>query len=226
MRMINAWFLPCLFLACGLGNMKAVAEEVEEADVTVETGKTPPPKEKSKAESDVRAHYLITVTNDYIVEAYKNGVVIPDAQRELLLERFGATAEKIIVEVRDGDWLVFHVVHNHLRWGGAKYFAVAGCLAENKFGFVSDPASSQWSACDDPGQAADYVRLRDYGAKTRASVETNPWSEGDPHMRTYAGKSFAGKALWGQAPSTWVKFLVEAPAGAPAKAQINVYLKK
>ena len=224
MRMFNPWLLPCVLMACGLGNVKATTEEVE---VEGDAPKLAPKVEKTKAAaSDVRAHYLVTVANDYIIEAYKNGVLIPDAKRELLDEIFGATVERITLDVRDGDWLVFHVVHNHLRWGGTKFFAVAGCLAENKFGFVSDPASPQWSACDDPAQAADFVRLREYGTKTRASVETNAWSEGMDRMHDAAGKSFNGKPLWGLAPSTWIKFLVDAPAAATPKAEIKVYLNK
>src|SRR5687768_17044710 len=78
---------------------------------------------ESKA-TGVQARHLITVANDYIVEVCRNGKRIPDAKRELLEERFGATAERITVDVRKGDWLVFHVVHNRIRWGGSKYFAV------------------------------------------------------------------------------------------------------
>ena len=39
----------------------------------------------------------------------------------------------------------------------------------------------------------------------------NPWSEGDPNMKETAGEQFSGKALWGNAPSTWIKFA--APGG-------------
>src|SRR3954466_4145755 len=72
------------------------------------------------------ADYLITVADDFIVEVYHNGQRVPDSARELILERFGATGEKIKVPVKRGDWLVFHVVANRLRWDGSKYFAVAG----------------------------------------------------------------------------------------------------
>ncbi|MBV8398694.1 MAG: hypothetical protein JOZ17_08130, partial [Acetobacteraceae bacterium] len=31
--------------------------------------------------------------------------------------------------------------NNRLRWGGASYFAVAGCFARDEFGFVSRPGA-------------------------------------------------------------------------------------
>jgi hypothetical protein len=169
--------------------------------------------EEASPKSDVLCQYLVTVANDYIVEAYRNGEKVPDEKRELILDRFGATIEKIQMEVRRGDWLVFHVVHNHLRWGGTKYFAVAGCQAKNEFGFVSDPASADWSSCDDPAKVSEFIKNRDHGIKTRARTIENPWSEGDPDMKVTAGENFGGKALWGGAPSTWIKFV--APGGAP-----------
>src|SRR4051812_2982701 len=89
----------------------------------------------AEREDAVKANYLITVADDFVVEIYKNGQRVPDAQRTLILERFGATAERVSVAVRAGDWLVFHVVHDRLRWNGSKYFAVAGCFGENEFGF-------------------------------------------------------------------------------------------
>ena len=154
------------------------------------------------------ASYLVTATDDFIVEAYKNGARIPDDKRQLLDEIHGATAERINVDVRGGDWLVFHVVNNRLRWDGAKYFAVAGCTGENEFGFVSDPGSSDWSVCDDPGRARDFIRQRDDGTETRASIIGKPWSDGDKTIRKHAGAEFPGKPLWGGAASTWIKFVV------------------
>ncbi len=175
-----------------------------------------PTREARTQANALQAHHLITVANDYIVEVYKNGKRIPDAQRELLEERFGATVERITVDVRKGDWLVFNVVHNRIRWGGSKYFAVAGCIDDTKTGFVSDPASQQWSVCDDPAKSAEFIRNRDAGTEVRASAIANPWVEGDGYIRKFAGEGFSGKSLWGGAPSTWIKFV--AGAAAPAVA--------
>lgn len=167
------------------------------------------------------ATHLITVTDDFVVEAYKNGRRIE--QRTLLDEIYGATVERMDVQVRQGDWLVFHVANNRLRWGGAKYFAVAGCFGKNEFGFVSDPASGLWSVCDDPGRARDFIRLREEGTEVRASVIAQPWADGDGHMRAHAGEDFPGKPLWGGGSSTWIKYVVPhdprrrvfLPVGAP-----------
>src|SRR6476646_5439873 len=81
------------------------------------------PRERSGRETPpLRARYLITVADDFLVDVYRNGRAVPDAKRTLLDERFGATVERLDVEVRKGDWLVFNVVNNRMRWGGASYF--------------------------------------------------------------------------------------------------------
>jgi len=181
------------------------------------------PKQVAKKVSrpnNLLAAHLITVTDDFIVEAYKNGTRIQDGQRTLLNEIFGATAERINVDVRPGDWLVFHVVNNRLRWEGSKYFAVAGMLGENDFGFVSDPASEAWSVCDDPERVRDFIRHRDEGTEIRASPIAKPWGEGDDHMRQNAGAGFPGKALWGGGASTWIKFV--APKNHPKPVSLSV----
>jgi hypothetical protein len=178
---------------------------------------SPPPEAVPKKTPEVRCDYLITVADDFVVDVYHNGKPVPESKRELLVERFGATAEKVKVSVRNGDWLVFHVVQNRLRWAGSKYFAVAGCFAANEFGFVSDPASADWSVCDDPAKAPDFIRSRAAGGKERAVAIEVPWGEGDQHMKECAGNGFGGKALWGRAPSTWIKFV----AGQPDAADQN-----
>lgn len=155
------------------------------------------------------ADHLITVTDDFVIEAYKNGRVIK--ARNLVAEIYGATVERIDVQVRPGDWIVFHVANNRLRWGGVKYFAVAGIFGKNQFGLVSDPNSTDWSVCDDPGRAREFIRNRDEGTDIRASVIANPWAEGDDHMRAHAGADFPGRPLWGGGSSTWIKYV--APAG-------------
>ncbi|MDB6120538.1 MAG: hypothetical protein JWO08_4319 [Verrucomicrobiaceae bacterium] len=176
------------------------------------------------------ASYLITVTDDFMVEAYKNGVRIPDDERRMLDEIHGATAERISVDVRAGDWLVFHVVNNRLRWDGAKYFAVAGCTGENSFGFVSDPDSGDWSVCDDPGRAPNFVGQRDEGTETRASPIAKPWSDGGATIRKHAGAGFPGKPLWGGATSTWIKFVMPKnqikPAALPGNGAIEAVIEK
>ncbi len=167
-----------------------------------------PPKPTKKASPDLRARWLTVVAKDFVIEVYKNGRRIPDTDRKLLLDRFGASAERISVDVKTGDWLVFHVAHNRLRHRGSKYFAVAGSLDEEHFGFVSRPDSEAWSVCDDAGRSPNFIRHRDVGTEARAMPITHPWEEGRKFMRKYTGRDFSGQAVWGAAPSTWIKFIV------------------
>jgi len=189
----------------------------------VDDGSVKPKSVEKKAQpsKDQMAAHLITVTDDFVVEAYKNGVRIQDGQRTLLNEIFGVTVERMNVQVHPGDWLVFHVVNNHLRWGGSKYFAVAGMLGTNEFGFVSDPASEAWSVCDDPDHVRDFIRRRDEGTEIRASPIAKPWEEGDEHMRQNAGAGFPGKALWGGGASTWIKFVARKNHPKPATRPVK-----
>src|SRR4051794_124557 len=91
----------------------------------------------------VLANKVFTAADDFVVEVYHNGEKVPDAKRTMLEDRFGATAERIDIDVRQGDWLVFNVVNNRFRWEGASYFGVAG-KGEDGVAFVSDPADSRW----------------------------------------------------------------------------------
>nr|MBA3312116.1 hypothetical protein [Planctomycetaceae bacterium] len=147
--------------------------------------------------------------DDFVVDVYHNGVKVPDEKRHLLEERFGATAERVDVEVRRGDWLVFHVVNNRLRWGGAKYFAVAGSFGRDEFGFASDLSSGAWSACDSPREADRFIGKRDYLRHRAASAIAIPWADGTPMMHAHAGPSWNGSPIWGAAPSTWIKVAVD-----------------
>src|SRR3954468_24396185 len=114
-----------LFTA-GLCASTLAAEEKRE--VAAEIAPDPGKQLASLARDGAVANYLVTVADDFVVEVYHNGQRVPDSARELILERFGATGEKINIAVKSGDWLVFHVVSNRLRWDGSKYFAVAGCF--------------------------------------------------------------------------------------------------
>ena len=141
-----------------------------------------------------------------MIDVYHNGKPVPDDRRELLLDRFGASAEKVNVKVVEGDWLVFHVAHNRLRHQGSKFFAAAGMLDDNEFGFVSDKGSKHWTVCDDPAGAAKFIAQRRSGLEHTASSIERVWEEGMGFMRKYAGPDFKGTPLWGEAPATWIKF--------------------
>lgn len=151
------------------------------------------------------ADRLFTVADDFIIDVYHNGEKVPDAKRTLLEERFGATAERIDIQVKKGDWLVFNVVNNRLRWGGCSYFAVTG-RGESGVAFTTELGSGRWSCCDDPGKVEGFIRDRGDLADSRAQAIENPWADGDDLMRQIAD-GWAGKPLWGRSRNTWIKFV-------------------
>src|SRR5438105_3044474 len=157
----------------------------------------------------VRARYLITVADDYVVDVYHNGRAVPDARRHLLQERFGATVERVDEEVGKGDWLVFNVVNNRMRWGGAYYFAVAGCFARDEFGFVSRLDDTNWSACDTPRDVDRFISQRAYLQHRPVEKVAQPWAEGPTLIKEYAGNAWDGVPVWGASRNTWIKVAVE-----------------
>ncbi len=188
--------LPITWCAFLLLKMQPQAASADVAQVTV-------------AKPLLRASYLITAADDFVVDMFVNGKPIPDSSRTMLEERFGATVERVDVEVRRGDWLVFNVVNNRLRWGGTRYFGVAGCFAPSEFGFVSDRASRQWSACDNPRDAVRFITQRAFHSRAAVQLIDNPWPAGDALMQQYAGANWSGTPVWGKARSTWIKVLVD-----------------
>ena len=166
------------------------------------------PKEPDLPSGEVRAEEVITVADDFIVNIYHNGVRVPEEKRELLLDRFGATVERIDLNVRAGDWIVFHVVNNRLRWDGAYYFGVAGLFSRDHFGFVSELVSGNWSVCDDPAQVRQFITQKNYLRHNRAVPVERPWHEGTELMKKYAGETWPGTPIWGRERSTWIKVAV------------------
>ena len=153
----------------------------------------------------VIADRLFTVADDFIVDVYHNGVKVPETKRTLLVERFGATAERIDIEVRRGDWLVFNVVNNRMRWGGCSYFAVTA-RGSAGVAFTTDPDSGRWSCCDNPDKVSDFINDRLYLTEDRAQPIQSPWSEGDGLMNQI-GDGWLGKPVWGRTRNTWIKFV-------------------
>jgi len=153
----------------------------------------------------VIANHVFTAADDFVVEVYHNGLRVPEGQRTLLLEQFGASAERVDVQVREGDWLVFNVVNNRLRWGGASYFGVVG-RGDAGIAFTTELKSGRWSCCDDPAKVNRFVTDRDYLTEAKAQPITNPWGGGDA-MITGVADGWGGTPLWGKTRNTWVKFV-------------------
>ena len=162
----------------------------------------------TQSSNHVRAHYVITATDDFIINVYQNGVLVPDSKRELVAEIFGATVERINIEVQKGDWLVFNVVSDRMRWGGAQSFIAAGVLATNKFGFVTTLSSGNWSVCDDFNSVSRFIAEKDYDHDHRP-ISADHWEAGIKCLKQYAGDEWKGEPLWGWSPNTWIKVNVK-----------------
>ena len=163
------------------------------------------PARGDEAPRKVIATQLFTVADDFIVDVYHNGVKVPDSRRTLLHEVFGATAERIDVEIREGDWVVFNVVNNRMRWGGCSYFAVTGRGAAG-VAFTTERDSGRWSCCDDTEKVSEFVGDREYLARNPAQPIANPWGDGDRLMGQVAD-GWTGTPIWGTSRNTWIKFV-------------------
>jgi hypothetical protein len=183
-----------------LASDEVSVEITEPADSRPSAGQTGEPR------GEVIADHLFTVTDDFIIDVYHNGQKVPDSRRTLLVEQFGATAERIDIEVKKEDWLVFNVVNNRLRWGGCSYFAVTGQGGDG-VAFTTESESGRWSCCDEPGKVSRFISDRLYLGEQRAQPIENPWSGGDDLMKQVAD-GWTGKPLWGQSRNTWIKFVV------------------
>jgi hypothetical protein len=155
---------------------------------------------------DLIADHLFTVADDFIIDIYHNGEKVADTKRTLLVEQFGATAERIDVQVKKGDWLVFNVVNNRLRWGGCSYFAVTG-RGEGGVAFTTELERGRWSCCDDLDKVSRFIGDRLYLSEEWARPIENPWSGGDDLMKQVAD-GWTGRPLWGHGRNTWIKFVV------------------
>jgi serine/threonine protein kinase len=148
---------------------------------------------------------VYAAVDDFIVDVYHNGQKVSDTRRKIVNEVFGASSEQLDITVREGDWLVFNVVNNRLRWNGAYYFGVAGVKDDNSVGFVSELESGRWSVCDDPGDAPRFISQRDSLANNRAQPVIRPWVHGDNVIKGFV-KDWEGRGIWGTNRNTWIKF--------------------
>lgn len=155
--------------------------------------------------SQALATAVYIAADDFVVDVHHNGRRVPDEQRKVIAEVFGAMGERIDATVREGDWLVFNVVNNRLRWNGAYYFAVGGVTADGSIAFVSELESGRWSACDNPADVARFIKQRDFLAERRVHPVTRPWAHGDGILKQ-AVNGWNGQPVWGTNRNTWIKF--------------------
>jgi hypothetical protein len=157
-----------------------------------------------------RAKWLYFVADDFVVDIWKNGDVVPLSKRTLLHEIYGATVERVDLELSAGDWLAFHVVNNRLRWNGCRFFGMAAMAAENETTIVSNKEKT-WSFTDKPAEAPKFISVRD--AFRDRSVNVIPpekaWDQGVVRLNEVCGGEWRGQPIWGEAPSTYLKLCVD-----------------
>ncbi|MEM8885754.1 MAG: PQQ-binding-like beta-propeller repeat protein [Planctomycetota bacterium] len=156
------------------------------------------------------AQSMLLVADDFVVDVWVNGKKLPREARELVLEIHGASTERVHADLRPGDWVVFQVANNRLRWGGASYFGARGVRPDGKLAFVST-TKGNWSYCDDPGRAMKFIGNRDIGADQLARKPRREWDGAVGIWKGQIGRGFEGEAIWGKAPVTWLKFIVPRP---------------
>lgn len=159
----------------------------------------------------VLATDLYIGADDFVVDVFHNGQRVPDAARSMSAEVHGAIGEHTRVTVRAGDWLVFNVANNRLRWDGAYYFGVAGVREDGSVAFVSEE-SPQWSVCEDPGLVPRFIADPEFLADRPAQRIPKPWAGGDGMIKGKV-KNWNGYAIWGSPThrNIWIKF--RAPGG-------------
>lgn len=161
--------------------------------------------------SPVVATGIHIVADDFVADIHHNGKLVPAESRKLKAEIFGAQVEFVSLNLRPGDWVVFNVVNNRLRWNGAYYFAAAAVDIDGLAVLSSQTRSGDWSACDDLAQAAKFVADREHLRDKKPRPIANPWDRGDKEIAR-AVPDFDGEGVWGDptSRSTWIKVVVPA----------------
>lgn len=154
------------------------------------------------------ANSIYIVADDFVTKIYHNGKPVPNSDRKLAAEIYGAQIERVTLQLKPGDWIVFNVANNHLRWNGAYYFAAAFLTDQDKLVYGSDLRSGNWSACDDEKEVAAYISERDHYKDHKPQPVSTPWDRGDQEISKI--QNWNGQGIWGDptSASTWIKFIV------------------
>jgi hypothetical protein len=155
-----------------------------------------------------RVREVYVVADDFVVDVWVNGKLVQDSSRHMLTETFGAMGEVIHTRLKRGDWIVFNVVNNRLRWGGVSYFGACGKDEMGNLRFWSTPEEG-WFACDDPSAAAGFIANRDAGTKQKAVAPARPWGTAGQIWGCLIHTAFPGKPVWGRKRNTWIKYVVQ-----------------
>lgn len=152
------------------------------------------------------ARAIHTVTQHFVVEVYHNGRRVDDRHRQMTNDIYGAAAEKIDLDVRKGDWVVFNVANNRLRGENSAYFAAQGMTDDSTVGFTTERSTGQWSCCDDPAEVRRFIAERDHLATNAPEAVENSWEAGEENLRSLVS-DWQGQPIWGTSKNTWIKFI-------------------
>lgn len=154
------------------------------------------------------ADHILTVSQDFVVDVYVNGKPVPQATRSLVLDHFGCQIEKIHVPIRRGDWVVFAVANNRLRWGGSYFFAAAGMTNAGALGFQSKLQDRRWTYVDDPTKVKNFIERKNQPGLPVVPVKNIPdW--GLSQIKAMAKDQWTGDPVWGVARLSWIKFVAD-----------------
>jgi len=151
--------------------------------------------------------YLLRITaDDFVVAIWHNGQRVPDGNRKLLAEIYGATMEEVNIVVSEGDWLVFNVVSNPLRWGGSSFFGVAGMLTSRKTMFASSLQDGRWTYEERLEHLPEFLAQRDVHGQP-VLPPSPEWDQGRTKMQEITSSTWDGDPIWGLSHNTWIKFV-------------------
>lgn len=151
--------------------------------------------------------FLLRITaDDFVVAIWHNGERVPDNKRKLLGDVYGATMEQVDIDVLEGDWLVFNVASNPVRWGGSSFFGVAGMLTPQATIFASSLQDGRWTFEEGLDRLPAFLASRD--VQGRPVIPPAPeWDQGRTRMQEITSRTWNGDPIWGLSHNTWIKFI-------------------
>jgi hypothetical protein len=182
----------------------ASTQPAGEAEVITNTLPKPITKPTIVRRGNPVADSLYWAACDFVINVWHNGDPVNWKNRKLEAEVFGRTAERLPIDLREGDWVVFQLANNIVRGKGGRLF-IAGALLNDK-PVIETSASSPWFFEDNPGKAGDFMASYDSGREQNAvSIPTDEaWGDG---VKLYkrAFPQTKAEPIWGNQPVTWIK---------------------
>lgn len=151
--------------------------------------------------------FLLRITaDDFVVAIWHNGERVPDNRRKLLGDVYGATMEQVDIDVHEGDWLVFNVASNPVRWGGSSFFGVAGMLTPQATTFSSSLKDGRWTFEESLDRLPAFLSSRNVQGQP-VLPPAPEWDQGRTRMQEITSRTWNGDPVWGLSHNTWIKFI-------------------